>query len=224
MQFEKGGDERLAQLLSMIQPVRDEFREPIAVLCHGQQWMIGIAHILDVPLPELGNTPRSSARPNPSARVQQRLNRYLSQLRKQRGLSEWLMEFRQHLIGITDRWGDDLFVCYDIPGVPSTDNALESRFGRLRRDQRRISGRQFNTATLLNEGSYLAWECDDNEAQVLARLRRVATNRVDYQQRYQKLCTEQEQRRLCYRLKHHLPKVLRELEAQWAAIHSGMVL
>ena len=224
MLLEKGGDERLAQLLSMIQPVRDEFREPMTMLCQGQQWMIDIAHILEAPLPELDNTPRSSARLNQSARVQQRLNRYLSHLQKQPGLSEWLMEFRQHLIGITDRWGDDLFVCYDIPGVPSTDNALESRFGRLRRDQRRISGRQFNTATLLDEGAYLAWECDDNEAQVLARLRRVATNRVDYQQRYQKLCTEQEQRRLCYRLKHHLPKVLRELEAQWAAIHSGKAL
>ena len=221
MLLEKGGDERLAQLLSMIQPVRDEFREPVAVLCQGQQWMIDIAHILEAPLPELDNTPRSSARLNQSARVQQRLNRYLSHLQKQPGLSEWLMEFRQHLIGITDRWGDDLFVCYDIPGVPSTDNALESRFGRLRRDQRRISGRQFNTATLLNEGAYLAWECDEDEEQVLARLRRVATNHVDYQQRYQKLCTEQEQRRLCYRLKHHLPKILRELESQWAAIHSG---
>ena len=224
MLLEKGGDERLAQLLSMIQPVRDEFREPMTMLCQGQQWMIDIAHILEAPLPELDNTPRSSARLNQSARVQQRLNRYLSHLQKQPGLSEWLMEFRQHLIGITDRWGDDLFVCYDIPGVPSTDNALESRFGRLRRDQRRISGRQFNTATLLNEGAYLAWECDEDEEQVLARLRRVATNHVDYQQRYQKLCTEQEQRRLCYRLKHHLPKILRELESQWAAIHSGKVL
>jgi len=67
--------------------------------------MIDIAQILDVPLPELDNTPRSSARPNSSARVQQRLNRYLSQLQKQSGLSEWLMQFRQHLIGITDRWG-----------------------------------------------------------------------------------------------------------------------
>ncbi len=100
------------------------------------------------------------------------------------------MKFRQHLIDITGRWGDDLFVCYDIAGVPPTNNALESRLGRLRRDQRRISGRQFNTATLLAEGPYLIWECGDSEAQVLARLRRVAANRVDYQRRYQKLRAE----------------------------------
>jgi hypothetical protein len=132
---------------------------------------------------------------------------------------QWMIE-----IAITDRWGDDLFVWYAIAGVPPTNNALESRFGRLRRDQRRISGRQFNTATLLDEEPYLVWECGDSEAQVLARLRRVATNRVDDQRRYPNLCAEQERRRLTYRLQHHRLKVFRELEAEWAAIHSDEIV
>lgn len=191
----------------------------MATLRQGQQWMIDIAHILDAPLPEL-TTSKSSVRLNQGARVRQQLNRYLFKLKKQRGLSEWLMKFRQHLIDITGRWGTDLFVCYDIAGVPPTNNALESRFGRLRRDQRRISGRQYNTATLLDEGPYLIWECGDREAQVLARLRRVAANRVDYQRRYQKLRAEKERRRLIYRLQHHRRKVFSELEAEWIAIHS----
>jgi len=100
--------------------------------------MIDIAHILDAPLPELG-TPTLSAQPTQGARVHQELQDDLADLENQSGLSEWLVKFRQHLIDITDRWGDDLFVCYDIAGVPPTNNALESRFGRLRRDQRRIS-------------------------------------------------------------------------------------
>ena len=82
--------------------------------------------------------------------MQQELQDYLTDLQSQPDLLEWLVKFRQHLIDITHRWGDDLFVCYDLAGVPPTNNALESRFGRLRRDQRRISGRQFNTATLLD--------------------------------------------------------------------------
>ena len=189
-------------------------------LRQGQQWMIDIAHTLrvDAPLPDL-DMPRPSVRANSGAGVQQQLNYYLSQLQKQRRRSEWLVEFRQHLTDITGRWGDDLFVCYDVAGVPPTNNALESRFGRLRRDQRRISGRQFNTATLLDEGPYLIWECGDSEAQVLARLRRVATNRLDYQCRYKNLRAEQERRRLIYRLQHHQTQVFRELEVQWAAIH-----
>jgi hypothetical protein len=187
-------------------------------LRQGQQWMIDLARILNAPLPELDPS-QSSARLNSGAQVQQQLKRHLSKLEKQRGRSEWLMDFQQHLMDITARWGDDLFVCYDIAGVPPTNNALESRFGRLRRDQRRISGRQFNTATLLDEGPYLIWECGDSEAQALARLRRVATNRLEYQSRYQNLRTEQERRRLVYRLQHHQAQVFRELEAQWVAIH-----
>lgn len=189
-------------------------------LRHGQQWMIDIAHILDAPLPEIDRL-RPAVHAHQGARIQQRLNRYLAKLKKQRGLSEWFMKFRQHLIGITGRWGKDLFVCYDVAGVPPTNNALESRFGRLRRDQRRISGRQFNTATLLEEGPYLIWECGDSEAQVLARLRCVASNRMDYQRRCKNLRAEQERRRLIYRLQHHQTQVFRELEAQWAAIHLG---
>lgn len=181
--------------------------------------MIDITRILDVPLPELGE-PRPAARADPGVRVQHQLNRYLLKLQTPRDLPEWLIQFRQHLIDIADRWGEDLFVCYHIPGVPSTNNALESRFGRLRREQRRISGRPFNTATLLDEGPYLVWECGDTEAQVLARLQRVAMNRVDYQRRYHRLCVEQERRRLIYRLQHHHPQVFRELEEEWATIHS----
>jgi hypothetical protein len=198
----------------------------MTALRQGQQWMtevtlvIDIARLLDAPLPELV-TPTRSTRPDQAARVQRKLQEYLANLQNQTDLSEWLVQFRQHLIDITDRWGDDLFVGYDIAGVPPTNTALESRLGRLRRDQRRITGRQFNTATLLDEGPYLVWECGDSEAQVLSRLRRVAANRADYQRRYDTLCAEQERRRLSYRLQHHRPKVFRELETEWAAIHSG---
>jgi len=188
-------------------------------LRQAQQWLLDVVQILDTPLPQFdaqGQPPR----PGKAARVQRKLNRYLAALRQLPDLSKWLDTFRQHLIDITARWGDDLFVCYDIVGLPATNNALESRFGRLRREQRRISGRQFNTATLLDEGPYLLWECGDSEAQVLTRLRRVAVNRADYQQRYRRLRTEQARRQLAYRLQHQRPKVFRELETQWAELHS----
>lgn len=189
------------------------------MLRQGQQWMITIAHILDAPLPEF-DTSKPSGHSHSGAQIQQQLHRYLAKLKKQRGLADGLIEFRQQLMDITDRWEKDLFVCYDIAGVPPTNNALESRFGRLRRDQRRISGRQFNTATLLKEGPYLIWECGDSEAQVLARLRRVASNRMDYQRRYKHLCAEQQRRRLRYRLQHRQTQVFHELEVQWSAICS----
>ncbi len=188
-------------------------------LRQAQQWLLDIAQILDTPLPQF-DAPGQPPRSGQAKRVQRKLSRHLAMLRQLPDLSEWLDTFRHHLIDITARWGDDLFVCYDIVGLPATNNALESRFGRLRRDQRRISGRQFNTATLLDEGPYLLWECGDSEAQVLTRLQRVAVNRADYQQRYRRLRAEQARRQLAYRLQHQRPKVFRELETQWAELHS----
>ena len=188
-------------------------------LRQGQQWLIDIVHILDAPLPEL-NLQGVAPQPGQAAKVQQQLTDYLAALPAGSDLPDGLVSFRQHLIGITTRWGDDLFVCYDILGLPATNNALESRFGRLRRDQRRITGRQHNTATLLDEGPYLIWECGDSEAQVLTQLRRVAANRVDYQQRYRTLRAEQAYKQLIYRLQHHRPQAFRDLEAEWAKLHS----
>jgi uncharacterized membrane protein YccC len=213
---QKGGDARLAELLQLIQPVLTDFRRPMATVRQGREWLIHIQHILDADLPQL-NAAGHAPPVGKGQRVQQKLKRYLARLQRQRDLPDQLVDFRQHLVDMIARWDDDLFRCYDIVGLSPTNNALESRFGRLRGDQRRITGRQFNTATLLDEGPYLIWECGETETQVLTRLRRVAANRADYQLRYQKLRQERDHRQLAYRLQHQLPQVLRELEAQWPA-------
>lgn len=213
---QKGGDARLAELLKLIQPVLTDFRRPMATVRQGREWLIHIQHILEADLPQL-NVAGHAPPVGKGQRVRQKLDRYLARLQRQRDLPDQLVDFRQHLVDMIARWGDDLFRCYDIVGLSPTNNALESRFGRLRRDQRRITGRQFNTATLLDEGPYLVWECGETETQVLTRLRRVAANRADYQHRYQKLRQERDHRQLAYRLQHQLPQVLRELEAQWPA-------
>jgi hypothetical protein len=49
------------------------------------------------------------------------------------------------LKAIKKRWelfGEELLFCYDIPGLPQDNLKLESLFSRIRRHQRRISGRK----------------------------------------------------------------------------------
>jgi hypothetical protein len=49
------------------------------------------------------------------------------------------------LKALKKRWelfGEELLFCYDIPGLPQDNLQLESLFGRMRRHQRRISGRK----------------------------------------------------------------------------------
>ena len=57
-------------------------------------------------------------------------------------------------VAFRKRWkwyGQELLHCYDIPGLPPDNLKLEALFGRLRRHQRRISGRK-STRELRNLG------------------------------------------------------------------------
>jgi hypothetical protein len=48
---------------------------------------------------------------------------------------------------------DGLFHCYDVPGLPRTNNGLEQYFGSARYHQRRASGRVHATAATVVRGS-----------------------------------------------------------------------
>lgn len=49
--------------------------------------------------------------------------------------------------GLLDRWGDDLYHCYDIDDLPRSNLGMEALFGQARRQQRRLNG-QSNTSDL----------------------------------------------------------------------------
>lgn len=42
---------------------------------------------------------------------------------------------------LADRYWAGLFQCYDVPDLPSTNNALESLFGAVKRQQRKVTGK-----------------------------------------------------------------------------------
>ena len=69
--------------------------------------------------------------------------------------------------------GSDLLPCYDIPGLPADNLQLEAFFGRLRRHQRRISGRK-TTRELRDLGQYQALFVAQSEADLLRQLRQVS--------------------------------------------------
>ncbi len=58
----------------------------------------------------------------------------------------WRQPVQTRLLdALQKRWrsyGQELLFCYDIPGLPPDNLQMESLFGRLRRNQRRISGRK----------------------------------------------------------------------------------
>lgn len=54
---------------------------------------------------------------------------------------------------VTASYGPGLFHCYDVPGLPRTNNALEQYFGAARHHERRATGRKGASPGLVVRGA-----------------------------------------------------------------------
>ena len=98
-------------------------------------------------------------------------------------------------------FGSDLLHCYDVSGLPPDNLAMEALFNRLRRHQRRISGRK-STRELRDYGHYQVLFTAESEEDLLQQLRKVPV--VEYQRHRYRLDVAQRSRRFLSRL-HHDP-------------------
>jgi transposase InsO family protein len=178
------------------------YTEQIARLKEQQSWLIELQRILET-------------EPEPSSReIEDKINRYLLDLSQHDDLNEADQVIAQHVIStFRNRWWG-LFVCYDTPGLPATNNDLESFFGRLKTNQRRITGRKSVNNFVLGYGAYVAFvDLSETKTDLLNRLRRV--DRTLYQQERQQLQLILDERREYYRFQHKLDIVVKELENEW---------
>jgi len=111
-------------------------------------------------------------------------------------------------------WG--LFTCYQVPGMPRTNNDLETFLRRLKCGQRHITGRKNVHDFIVRYGRFAAF-VDHNESrdQLLARLRQISY--ADFAAERRQLAAIQEQAAKRYRFRHRRAVFLRQLESGWAA-------
>src|SRR5262249_17196931 len=64
-----------------------------------------------------------------------------------------LQEAIKHFAHITDNFAPGLFHCYDVPGLPRTNNELEHCFGVARVHERRATGRRGAITGVVVRGS-----------------------------------------------------------------------
>ena len=155
--------------------------------------------------------------PKPTSQnVETEVDDYLVKLSQRRDLDETDQAIAQHIITtFRNRWWG-LFVCYDFPGLPATNNDLESFFGRLKTNQRRITGHKSVNSFVLRYGAYAAFvDLSESKADLLARLRQV--DRDTYQRERQQLQHILAERQDYHRFCHNLDKVVQELEIEWGA-------
>jgi hypothetical protein len=96
-----------------------------------------------------------------------------------------------------ETYGEDLLACYDIPGLPQDNLALEALFGRLRNHQRRISGRA-STRPLRDFGQHQVLFLAESEAQLRSQIQEVPY--ALYLQQRRLLDEAEEPRRFLHRL------------------------
>ena len=107
-------------------------------------------------------------------------------------------------------YGPDLLHTYDIPGLPPDNMHIESLFGRLRRHQRRVSGRK-STRPLREFGHYQVLFSADSQADLLNHLRTVPLH--EYYKHRQMLESAETSRRFMHCLHRDAEGTLQRLVA-----------
>lgn len=117
--------------------------------------------------------------------------------------------------GLRKRWdlfGDDLLHCFDIPGLPQDNLKIESLFGRLRCNQRRISGRK-STQPLRDFGHYQIRFFAESEEQLLDQLRLVPVE--DYRKQRKQQALAEAPRQFLARLHRDPAKTMQNLAERY---------
>ena len=174
-----------------------------------QGWLIDLQRRLQPTQDQTASQPRGQD-------IETQVDRYLAKLREDNLLNETDRSVAQHLVTtFRNRWWG-LFVCYDVPGLPATNNDLEGFFGRLKTNQRRITGRKSVNSFVLRYGAYATLvDLSESKADLLARLRQV--DRAAYQRERQQLQLVLAERQDYHRFCHHLDTVVQALETEWQA-------
>ena len=76
------------------------------------------------------------------AQVRERYLAFVRQMQQQKAEMGPLAEAIEHFCHITDNFAAGLFECYDVEGLPRTNNELEHCFGMARVHERRATGRR----------------------------------------------------------------------------------
>jgi hypothetical protein len=171
-----------------------------------RQWLIDLDHLLD---PERDP-------PKTSASVRQAVDRYLVDLttRSMHDTDDQLVADHINQIFRSFWWG--LFTCYNVEGLPRTNNELERFIRQIKMGHRRVSGRKNVHDFIIRYGAYVAL-IDPSESldELLARMDEVDQEEFLKERKRLNLTLLDEAK--IHRFRYHRADYLAELEARWEA-------
>jgi len=149
---------RLAQFYQGLQAALSPFAETSQELQQGAAWLRDIAYILEPAATQLMS----------AAHVAGQLRGSLDTVRRWPNITPPLYAFGRHLDKVSRSYWPGLFHGYDVPGLPRTNNELESRFRDTGRRLLRTTGQKGLTQrTLQRQGAWELLPRPPTEAQLL---------------------------------------------------------
>ena len=117
------------------------------------------------------------------------------------------------------RLGDGLDHCYDVPGLPRTDNALEQFYRRVKAQQRRITGHKRADAFVVRVGGFAVYATASSGATEAELQRQLATvPATAWQRERSRLRANQARQTKMHRFHLRRAAYLADLEARWAQL------
>jgi len=198
---------RLVQLYQGLQSALSSCAETSQELQQGAAWLHDIAYILEP----------ATTQPMRAAHVAGQLRGYLDTVRWWSDVTPSLKTFGRHLDTVSRSYWSGLFHCYDVPGLPRTNNELESRFRDTRRRLLRTTGQKGQTQrTLQRQGAWELLPRPPTEAKVLGALRQTPSE--DLAQERQRFAEHRQRFRMQSRSLRQTQAQFDHLRQRWLAL------
>jgi hypothetical protein len=200
---------RLAQLYQGLQSAFS----PLAATSHawhqGAAWLRDIASIVE-PCP---------TQPMSAAQVAGPLRSYLDTVRQWPAVAPTLERFGRHLEKVSQSYWPGLCHCYDVPGLPRTNNELASRFRDPGHRLLRTTGQQGQTQrTLQRQGAWELLPRPSTEATLLDGVRQTPSE--DLAQDRQRFAAHRQRFRFQSRSLRQTQAQFEQLRQRWSALQA----
>jgi hypothetical protein len=200
-------DPRLAQLYQGLQSALTPLPETSHALHQGAAWLRDIASILE-PCP---------TQPMSAAQVAGQLRTSLDTGLRWPAVTPTLSTFGRHLDKVSRSSWPGLFHCYDMPGLPRTNNELESHFRETGRRLLRTTGQKGLTQrTLQRQGAWELLPRPPTEAQGLDAV--CQTPPEDLAQERQRVAEHRQRFRLQSRSLRQTQAQFNQLRQTWSTL------
>jgi hypothetical protein len=200
-------DPRLAQLVQGLRSALSPFDPTYQDLQQGAAWLRDIASILEP----------SEARPRSAKQVATQLRGYLDTVHHRPDLPPTVATFGAHLDKVSRSYWPGLFHCYEVPGLPRTNNELDSRFRDTSRRLLRTTGQKGLTQrTLHRQGAWELLRPPSTEAELLDALPQTPSE--DLAQERQRFAEHRQRFAMKSRSRRQTQAQFAQLRQKWSAL------